>query len=113
MNNVLSWLLVIFAGINSTIGNYFLKKSQQNFDTFFFSILSFEFLTGCTFYVFNVILFSYSLKELEVSKAYPVLASISFITLIFLSYLFLNEAISKTKIFGVFLIIVGIVFLSR
>lgn len=113
MSNMFSWILVIFAGINSTIGNYFLKKSQQNFDSFFSSLLSFDFFIGCMFYALNVILFAYSLKELDVSRAYPVLASISFITLMFLSFLLLDEAISLLKVIGLALIIMGIIFMSR
>mgnify|MGYP006145208729 CR=1 FL=1 len=113
MIKIMSWLLVILAGLNSTAGNYFLKKSQQNFDSFFSSLLSVEFLVGCSFYFFNVLLFAYSLKELEVSKAYPVLASISFISLMFLSFLLLDEAVSLTKVIGLILIIMGIIFISQ
>lgn len=113
MSNIFSWILVICAGINSTIGNYFLKKSQQNFDSFLSSLLSTDFFIGCMFYAFNVILFAYSLNELDVSKAYPVLASISFITLMFVSFLLLDETISLFKVVGLALIIMGIFLISR
>ena len=113
MTYTISWVLVILAGINSTAGNYYLKKSQQNFDSFLGSLFSYEFFVGCLFYFFNVILFAYALKELDVSKAYPVLASISFLSLSFLSFFLLDESITPTKLIGLIFIIFGIFLLSN
>ena len=86
-----SWLLVLIAGLNSTFGNILLKKSQLKY-SFFQSLFSLEFISGCFFYMINVLLFAYSLKHLEVTKAYPVLSGFAFLTLSFSSYFFLDES---------------------
>ena len=39
-----SWLLVLLAGLNSTLGNILLKKSQLKY-SFFQSLLSIEFIS--------------------------------------------------------------------
>tara|TARA_Y100000768_G_scaffold43326_1_gene28341 strand:- start:1417 stop:1779 length:363 start_codon:yes stop_codon:yes gene_type:complete len=108
-----SWILVLLAGINSTFGNILLKKSQETDISFVKSLLTIEFLGGIFFYGLNVVFFAIALRHLEVSKAYPVLASISFITLLFMSFLFLNEPISISKSVGIILILMGIFFLTQ
>ena len=106
-----SWLLVLLAGLNSTLGNILLKKSQLKY-SFFQSLLSIEFISGCFFYLLNVLLFAFSLKYLEVSKAYPVLSGVAFISLSFVSYFLLDEKLNMINFFGVFLIICGIFLVS-
>ena len=71
-----SWILIFLAGLNSTIGNLFLKSSEMT-DTFWFAIpLNIWFLFGLMFYGFNVLV-AKALQTLDVSAAYP-LAGISF-----------------------------------
>ena len=67
-----SWILIFLAGLNSTIGNLFLKKSSEmTVDTFWFAIVNIWFLFGLMFYGFNVLLFAKALQTLDVSAAYP------------------------------------------
>ncbi len=106
-----SWLLVLIAGLNSTFGNILLKKSQLKY-SFFQSLFSLEFISGCFFYMINVLLFAYSLKHLEVTKAYPVLSGFAFLTLSFSSYFFLDERLNIVNYFGMFLILIGIILIT-
>lgn len=53
-----------------------------------------------------------TLKEFELSKAYPFM-NLSLILVMLLSYLFLKETITVTKIIGCILVIIGVVFLTR
>ena len=110
MKNI--WFLVILAGLNSTIGNILLKKSQIKYK-FFESLFSIEFILGCFFYLLNVLLFAYSLKHLDVTKAYPVLSGIAFLSLSVLSYYILEEKLSLINYFGMLLILSGIFLLSK
>lgn len=106
-----SWLLVLIAGLNSTFGNILLKKSQLKY-SFFQSLFSMEFILGCFFYMINVLLFAYSLKHLEVTKAYPVLSGFAFLTLSIFSYILLDERLNIVNYFGMFLILIGITLLT-
>ena len=106
------WLLVLVAGLNSTIGNILLKQSQNPNLSFVQSIFTIQFIGGVFFYGLNLLFFAFSLRYLEVSKAYPCLAIISFTSLLFLSMHFLNEPISTTKVIGIILALIGIIFIS-
>jgi len=101
------WILLIIAGVNSSIGNYFLKLSQKK-PLFLDALFSLEFFIGCFFYFLNVLFFAYSLKFLDVSRAYPILAAISFASVTFIGAFFLNEAISLKHIAGMILIVFSI-----
>ncbi len=102
-----SWLLILLAGLNSTLGNILLKKSQLKY-SFINSLFTIEFISGCFFYLLNVLLFAYALKYLEVTKAYPVLSGFAFLSLSVVSYLFLDEKLNMINYFGMFLILFGI-----
>ena len=99
------WILLIIAGVNSAIGNYFLKLSQKK-PFFLDALFSLEFFIGF-FYFLNVLFFAYSLKFLDVSRAYPILAAISFASVTSIA-LFLNEVISLKHIAGMILIVFSI-----
>lgn len=109
---VFSWLLILLAGINSTLGNILLKKSQEAPD-FLSSLLSVTFIGGCFFYFTNVLLFAYALKTLDVSKAYPVLAGTSFMTLTSVGMIFMNESVSLTNLLGILIVLLGIILITQ
>ena len=110
--NTFSWFLIFLAGINSTLGNILLKKSQLATD-FFSSLFSLTFIGGCFFYFMNVLLFAYALKTLDVSKAYPVLAGTSFITLASVGMIFMKENLSLVNLFGISLVLLGILLITQ
>ena len=81
--------------------------------SFVASIFTFQFIAGIFFYGLNLVFFAFSLRFLEVSKAYPVLAIVSFVSLLFISFYLFDESISLTKIIGIILALVGIFFISK
>ncbi len=107
-----SWVLIFLAGINSTIGNVLLKLSQSKPD-FLSSIFSITFIAGCFFYMLNVLLFAYALKELDVSEAYPVLVAISILSLVSVGVFFLGENISFFNALGIALLLGGVFLVTR
>ncbi|MBN1186786.1 MAG: EamA family transporter [Bacteroidales bacterium] len=77
-----------------------------------YGIINPHLLSGMICYGFSFILWFYVLSKMELSKAYP-LVSLGYIFTLFLGYLFLNEAITYTKIIGISLIVIGVVVLSQ
>lgn len=110
-----SWILIFLAGLNSTIGNLFLKKSSEMaVETFWFAIpLNIWFLFGLMFYGINVLLFAKALQTLDVSAAYPVLAGISFCLLAGASWFLFNEKLNFVRYIGILTIILGIYLLTK
>ena len=105
--NYLPWILIILAAINAAVGNLLISKSQKN-TNLAINLFSLEFVLGCFLFALNLALFAYALKFIEVSKAYPVLSGISFITLAIFSTLFLKDQISLVNFTGLVIIILGI-----
>jgi multidrug transporter EmrE-like cation transporter len=108
----LPYVLIILAAINSAFGNIFIKKSQLNSE-FAASILSLNFILGLVFYGINLLLFAFSLKYIQVSRAYPLLAGLSFIFLIVLSNRLLSEQLQTVNYLGIFVILLGIILLVK
>jgi multidrug transporter EmrE-like cation transporter len=106
------FFLILLAALSSALGNIFIKKSQ-NYSNFFNSLISLDFFLGIMFYVFNLLLFAFSLKYIEVSKAYPILAGLGFLFLIILSNLLIGEELSLRNYIGVACVIIGIIFIAR
>ena len=106
------FFLILLAALSSALGNIFIKKSQ-NYSNFFNSLISLDFFLGIMFYVFNLLLFAFSLKYIEVSKAYPILAGLGFLFLIILSNLLIGEELSHRNYIGVACVIIGIIFIAR
>ncbi|ULJ74231.1 DMT family transporter [Rhizobium gallicum] len=109
-------ILVLAAGLNSCIGNILLKWSRTSLpgdvglaDKF----LSIGFIGGLAFYCINVVLFAKALDSMEVSVAYPILASSGFVMLAFTSHYLFGEPLHLCKWIGLALVLAGIVFLAR
>ena len=101
--------LLILAGINSTFGNIFLKKSSMTTGIIFpFLNINVYFVIGLVFYGLNVLLFSVALKHISVSIAYPILAAIGSVFLVICANFIYSEPITNMKILGILIILIGI-----
>ena len=69
-------------------------------------------MLGIIIYIFATIFWMFLLSKYEYSKIYPILASAYVFALLY-AYLLFDEVIGVNKIFGVVLIILGIVFITR
>lgn len=101
---ILKWRLNQFTDIPDGYldkGLYFVKSL---FDIYIFSSFLSAFIASLTWMA--------TLKEFELSKAYPFM-NLSLMLVMLLSYFFLNETISTTKIIGCVLVILGVIFLTR
>ncbi len=80
----------------------------------FFYILRSPFVVvGLLFFVGAFIGYSFLLSRMQLSIAYPIMTGAGFAIVCVLSYLWFNENFSVLKVFGILLIFIGIVFLSR
>jgi uncharacterized membrane protein len=80
----------------------FLLKSI--FDPYIFSSFLSAFLASLAWMA--------ALSKFQLSYAYPFM-SLSFLVVLLLSYVFLNEALTLSKILGITLVIIGLVIASR
>jgi multidrug transporter EmrE-like cation transporter len=109
------WLLVLFAGVNSMIGNLFLKQSRlaATSDSLVDLVRSPWFLAGLAFYGLNVVVFAKALDRLPVSAAYPVLAASGFGLLAVVSTLVFGERLSVAQYAGLAITLAGIFLIAR
>lgn len=110
--NISPWFLIFLAGLISTVGNILISKSQKDTDLVL-NFLNVGFIAGCFFFALNFALFAYALKFIDVSKAYPVLSCISFITLAVFGNVILKEELAFINILGLIIIIIGIFLLMK
>ena len=108
---MLPWLLIFIASICSTIGNVFMKKTAENFNSGDYYIASTSGLVGTVFFVVNLILFVLALRQIDVSVAYPFLSMSSFLILSATAFVIFNESFGITKIIALILIMLGLVLL--
>lgn len=69
-------------------------------------------IAGILIYGASTVMWIYLLREVALSKAYPVFA-LSFVFVPILSWLFFDETLDKTYFAGMLFIIIGIIFSTR
>jgi len=109
------WLLVLFAGVNSMIGNLLLKQSRivAPSPSLLDLVRSPWFLAGLAFYGLNVVVFARALDRLPVSAAYPVLAASGFGLLAVVSTIVFGERLGIVQYLGLGVTLVGILLIAR
>lgn len=115
-------IVLIFINVAlGVIGQFFIKKGMNLIgDTvagstfaFFFKAFTSPFvLGGLTLYGVSLLIWLVVLSKVNLSLAYP-LISISYVLVLFVSWLFLNEAVPAMRWVGVGLIMAGVFFISR
>lgn len=110
--------LVAFISITfGAFAQYLFKKGVQNIKQFslneFISLGSNLYIWGgMMLYGLSLLMWFYVLSKIELSKAYP-LVSIGYIFTAILGYYLLNESLTPSKFFGIFLIVLGVVVISK
>lgn len=117
------YTLAVIAVCIGSVGQIILKVGTNNypgsissdFYSSFFSFLKIVFFPqifiGLSCYAISALLWIIVLSNLEVSKAYPILG-LSYIFVLLLSFFFLGESLTLTKILGSFLILFGVMLIS-
>jgi multidrug transporter EmrE-like cation transporter len=76
------------------------------------TVFNISLVLGAGLYFVNAVLFILIIKNMDISVAYPTM-SLSFVWVFIISYLAFNEPLSPWSLFGVVMIIIGVVFLGR
>jgi multidrug transporter EmrE-like cation transporter len=108
-------LLILLAGLNSTIGNLLLKQSRlvASPDAIWYTkFLSPYFAGAILFYVVNLGLFAKALDRIPVSVGYPILAASGFAMLAITSGIVFGERFGIWQAAGLALVIAGIACLA-
>ncbi len=101
---ILKWRLNTMVGMPESLREKFVFLFLAVFDPFIFSGFVAAFLASITWMA--------ALTKLQLSFAYPFM-SLSFIVVMFVSHLLLNESLTIGKVIGCFLIVGGLIFLSK
>lgn len=102
MSNV--FFLIIINDLLDTAATLLMKKGDGHFDTYYVYI-------GFVFYVINFLVWMKILAKVELSVALP-LASASYILVPLTSIFFLREDVGFWRWIAIFLIILGVYFVS-
>ncbi|QPA33286.1 EamA family transporter [Anoxybacillus caldiproteolyticus] len=109
MVTISSFLLLMLMTLSGALGGYYFKKASSQRLGFHLSFLLPFFIGGILYFigaVLNIII----LKQLPYTIVFP-LTSITYIWTLVLSYVLLKENITRKKIAGVLLILIGSIFL--
>ncbi|MEI6188025.1 MAG: EamA family transporter [Alphaproteobacteria bacterium] len=117
-------LPLIFLGVVlNTVAQIFLKMGATSIGYFDFSLnnirpVLFKLLTtptiigGISIYVLSVVIWIMALSRVEVSYAYP-LTSMGYILTALAGHFLLQESMTPSRIFGIFMIMIGVYFVAR
>ena len=101
---ILKWRLNQFPDLPTALSDKLLFFVKAVFDPYIFSSFFSAFVAS--------IFWMAALKEFDLSKAYPMM-SLSFVCVLFISYYFFDESLSAQKILGTFLVLLGIIIISK
>ena len=102
-------LVILLMTILGAVAGLFLKRASSK-DGIMAMLFNMNLYVGGSLYLLAALLNIYVLRFMEYSVVLP-LTSITYIWTMVVSYLFLKEAITKKKIAGVCLIVVGAIIL--
>ena len=116
----MQYIAALISIILGAVAQYFLKmgvsavseKSKNISEIIKSGVTNWYLLSGLFCYGLSLLLWFYVLSKMELSKAYP-LVSLGYVFTLILGYCFLNETITVSKVAGIVLIMVGVVFLAR
>ena len=109
--SVLTILTVVIATVVGAFGAIYLKKASSDFSLKLKFLLNKFFLLGVLFYGISTIIYLIALRFGELSILFPTVSTVYIWVNIF-SKQFLGEKMTKFKWFGVFIIILGVIFLA-
>ena len=113
------FFLINFGALIAAAGGLFLKRLSSSlgdpamnlnwFGSVFFNL---NLWAGGVCYVLPIILWTYLLRSMDLTKLQPLLA-VGYLYTIALAYLFLEEQLSMQRLTGIAIIIVGVIIVSR
>ena len=103
-----SYIILLSSVVVSSFSQILLKKSTKKEHTSFIrEYLNLNVIVGYSMMLISTILTVFAFRKLDYKNG-PILESTGYILVMILSYLFLSEKITKRKLLGNLLILVGI-----
>ena len=109
------FIIAFFCVVGISIGQILFKLtgiSLKETGSFFSLKTLIYFLPALILYGITTIVWVWILSKIGLGKIYPLMA-LAFIFVPFLSYFILHEQFSKNYIFGLFLIVLGLFFITK
>lgn len=104
--------LMILCTVFTSIAQVFYKFGAARLEFDLISLITnFPLITGMVLYILGAVIMIIAFKGGEVSVLYPIIAT-SYIWVSLLSIYFFNEALNLFRWIGIFVIIIGIIFIS-
>ena len=102
------WMMLLLSVVIASFSQILLKKSaKKHYDSFIKEYLNPYVIIGYGMMVISTILTIFAYKGVAYKNG-PVIESLGYILVMFLSFLFFNEKITKKKVMGNVLILIGI-----
>ena len=102
-----SMFLVFFAAIVGSFGSVFLKMGALRLNGSIWSFVNSRLVLGVGLYLASSVFYAMGVRGGELSVLYP-LVSLGYIFTLFWSKIFFDEPITRYKVIGLFLILVGV-----
>jgi len=99
------YLILFVSSLLASLGQAFFKLARGN-------ILNFYLYLGLIMYAISTLMWVYTLKYLPLSKVYP-FTFLTFAFVLLISVFFFKEEISLLNLFGILLIVMGVVLSIR
>lgn len=111
----LGYLWCALAALASTGATYLIKLSTQVAEpSLFWNWPRLSYLgAALASYGFGFVLYSFALKRLPISLAYPVMTAVTLVLITGVGAVFLSEELNVMKLIGIVLIALGAFFLTR
>ena len=106
------YVIAITAGV-IVIKKFLETLIYKNLQGFLAQLFNIQLILGISLYIFGFITWLFVLSRLNLNVAYPVAITLSFITVILASSLFLNETITLNIVAGTVLCTIGVVIILR
>ena len=111
-NNLIGFVLATLSTLLLSIGQILYKEGAMNFVfDLYATITNYPLLIGVIVHFVAFVLFISALKYGSLSYIYPIIAS-GYLWVNILAVVFLSEVVSQLEWVGIFLIIIGIIFVT-
>ncbi len=101
------------ANILIKVGMQKFKGSRELFSLMGGLLTNWQLLLGMAFFGANLVCYAYALSKMKLSIAYPIMMSMSFGIVIAASAFYLKEIMTREQIFGLFLILAGVILVAK
>lgn len=117
----MKWAILILAIVLNGFANIFIKagmggvggKQDSLILLLKYKLLSLPILSGMACFVLALGAYSYVLSKFNLSIAYPIMTSLSFVIVILASWLVFKESITPVQVAGFILILSGVWLVAR